>query len=139
MEEFYLISLNLMYGDKDLNQKWANILLDAVTIPESSVLIDKKGGKSLEMKLARGDMGICAKSNSPSLELYAFKSEEEVKEVISKLTQTIITAARKIGIPFEKVGELKQYLQFSKKQLETDDPLIAGLWKIDNERKKSEK
>ncbi len=136
MEEFYLLSLNLTYTEEGLNQKWTNSLLDEIC-EKDNVLVGRANAEPLEMRLAKKGLGICARSNSPDLRLYVYGKPKDIAEVIKKLSHAVIDTARSVKIPILSANDLKQYFSFSKVILNTNDPLIAGLWKVDSERKKS--
>jgi len=135
-EEFYSLALKLTYTEPGLNQSWADSLLNEIC--ESDIVsVEKTNSEPLEMRLAKRDLGICARTNSPNLVLYAYGNSTEIAKIIEKLSRAFVVAAKKVRIPVPSANDLKRYFSFSKETIGTDDPLISGLWKVDNERKKS--
>ncbi len=135
MEEFYELTIDLHYSDRDLNQKWSDSVLEHIC-EGSLVSVELEDSKSIDMCMAKSEFGICATKNSPTLKIYVCADEDKLREIRANVALEIQKAANRTNIPYEHVSDLQQYIHFSKKQLETDDPLIGGLWKIDNERKK---
>jgi len=138
MEEFYELKIDLHYADSDLNQQWSDSVLEHIC-EGSLVSIECDGSKPLDMRLAKPEFGICATKNSPTLKVYVYADVEGLKEIKARVAAEIQRAANRINIPYNEVSDLQQYIHFSKIQLETTDPILPSLWKIDNERKKSEK